>query len=298
MKHLHIICKATPTIFNEAIRAISREFKDAGWRITYDPAFKQDDEREYSKDVNLVIKAQRKYTPDHLPKSAINILFQSEQFSKLRQFDSLPYVEGWDVILDVFSDNLRRMEGKVPAEKIRYLPIGYSDAYRWEGADGRTIPDELCDWDVYFFGAGTKYRRKIWKKIIEPIAPRSRFAISDHNNEKYHNITHSKINVFIDGWGDGYLLPMMHCMQIIANRKWLLVITENTNQLTGPFEKYLHFDMVHPIDATEWISNFLGSGSEKSRHSAADKCYGDIRLRRRFSTYLRLALSGVIDLDE
>jgi len=293
MKHLHIICKATPNIFSEAVHAISDIFLGNGWRVTYDPAFEVEDQRPYSKDVNLVIKAQRKYTPDHLPEGAINILFQSEQFSKLRQFESMPYSENWDLILDVFYDNIERVNGCVPVGKIQYLPIGFHSAYQWPGRHGHPVPDNRSVYDVYFFGASTTYRRKIWKEVIEPVTKLARFARSDIGAEKYTNITHSKVNIFISGW-EPYLLPMMHCMQILANQKYLLAIGEDSDQLTCPFHNLKHFDFVKPNEARSYLEMVLKN--EEYRRKAASISYEDIRENHTFKKYLKEALSGVVDL--
>lgn len=292
MKHLHIICKATPSIFSEAIGAISKIFENSGWRVTYDPAFKVEDQEPYSQDANLVIKAQREYKPDHLPKSAVNILFQSEQFSKLRQFNSLPYSEKWDCILDVFEDNVRRVVNDDLVSRLRYLPIGFHPAYQWQETRGRPILDHDASFDVYFFGARTRHRSEIWKNIIKKVTPVVRFAASDHNNDKYRRITHSKVNVFINGW-EPYLLPMMHCMQILANRKYLLVIGD-PDQNTWPYENMKHFDIVKPSEAEGYLQMVLRH--PEPRLKLADIAYEDILANHTFQKYLTLALKGIINL--
>jgi hypothetical protein len=293
MKHLHIICKATPSIFSEAITAICQIFKESGWRTTFDPSFKMEDQRKYSEDVNLVVKAQRQYPPDHLPEEAVNILFQTEQFSKLREFDSMPYTENWDLILDVFSDNVRRVANQVEPGKIKYFPIGYHEAYQWKETKGRAIKDNECINDIYFFGARTPYRRDLWDQIVTPIGGRSRFAFQDRHNEKYKYITHSKINLFIDGW-DPYLLPMMHCMQILANQKTCVAITDNVDQRVRPYVKGLHFIMVKPKDAKERIRQLLFN--EMTRMRFAEEMFERIQEENRFSQYLKEAVSDHITL--
>lgn len=288
MKHMHVICKATPSIFTEAITALCSIFTEAGWRVTFDPAFKIEDRRKYSNNVNIVFKAQRDYTPDHLPKEAVNILFQTEQFSKLKQFNSMPYNENWDLILDVFQDNIRRVRDQIKVGKIQYLPIGYDEAYQWKETKGVAIRDSACINDLYFFGAKTKYRRGIWNEIVKPLGVRSLFAYDHQHNDKYKNITHSKINLFIDGW-DPYLLPMMHCMQILANQKICVAITENIKQKTFPYIDGVHFIMVKPKDAKKVIQYLLKN--EATRMRLAEDMFERIQENNTFSLYLKRALA-------
>lgn len=296
MRHIHILCVATETIYTEVITAFTQYFESKKrryghqeFKVTYQYAFQREPHKElFSDDINIVMKAQRFFNPKMLPKKSLKILFQSEQFEKLREFESMPYVENWDLILDVFQDNVDRVS-KIAIPKVRFFPIGYSTpAYDMQTHEGGFLEDQHCKLDCYFFGARTKSRVKLWNKCIKPIAPNSRLANQDIGFDKYQNIIHSKINIFMPAW-EPYLIPTMHLMQVLANRKFLLVVSD-TPQDCFPYMTNRHFVIVpsHSFkDAAKWMLE-----EEQFRKTFTDVMYRDITTKHRFNDYLDKALKG------
>lgn len=284
MRHAHILCIATESIFTELILALKSYLRSQDFEVTYECAFKRPPQKPYSKDMNIVLKAQRPFDPDELPNWSCKVLFQSEQYAKLRHFNSMPYSKRWDLILDVFNNNVLRMKGQTFAEH-RFFPIGYHEEYHINAhANG---PSKL---NCYFFGARTKSRVKFWNEIIKPIAPNSRFANTDIGFNKYVCIVNSKINLFIPGW-EPYLFPTMHAMQVLANQKFLLVISD-TPQDYSPYQIGFHFALTNKKDAPRMIKKFLND--ENARHRLEDKMFADIKTKHRFVDYANEAFKGFI----
>ncbi len=284
--HIHILCIASAYIFTETIETLQAIFESWGYFVTTEYAFKKHPhKRLFSKYANIVFKAQRKFDMSILPERSTKILFQTEQFSKLRQFDSLPYKEPWDLILDVFSSNVRRFP-KTPRHQ--YLPIGYHSNY------GTMIDTIKENQDVYFFGAGTKSRRELWRIIVREHLT-SRFANTDLRLTKMTNIYNSKVNLFMSAW-EPYFLPMMHCIQILARGKFLLVVTENPDQDYSPFKEGLHFVAVREKDAMNSIEFWVRR--DNLRKHFAQKAYKSLITNHPFEKYLKEAMRRYIDVPD
>lgn len=288
MAHIHILCIASEHIYTEIITIFQAYFRVKGHFVSYEYAFKKEPEQPFSEDVNIIIKAQRHFDPKTLPRGSQKILFQSEQYDKLRQFDSMPYSKPWDLILDVFKDNVDRMH-KVSKGRTRFLPIGYHDIYNLNRTR-KPILDHHCELECYFFGARTKWRTAWWNENVKPISPRSRFANTDLGGKKYHNIIHSRVNLFIPGW-EPYLLPTMHMMQVIANKKILLVVSD-TQQNFSPYIEGFHFALTDTKSAQEMIKKLIHGRDFRYRFES--KMFDDITTNHKFENYLDVALEGFV----
>jgi hypothetical protein len=283
MRHAHLICKASPHIFTEVIEAFKIEFINNGWKFTYENAFKRDEKMPFSDRLNIVIKAQREFSPDRLPEGSFKVLFQSEQFSKLRQFNSTPHAENWDLILDVFRSNAGHFDE--PLDNTIFFPIGYHKAYTWENYSKKIFDrPAVFDMDCYSFGARTSYRMDIWRECVSPLSNNIRFGNTDLETLKYYYIMASKVNLFIDGWSP-YQLPMMHCMQVLANGKMLIVITEDIHRDYSPYQSGQHFIQAHPSVAKKVIKKFLDD--EDMREEFAEKMFDNIIKYHKFSHYMK-----------
>ncbi len=287
MKHIHILCIASPHIFEEFIVVLSDCFTKRGHRVTIENAFKKDPELPYSKDINIIMKAQRLFHPSKLPRKAFNILMQTEQFSKLRQFSSKPHSEPWDLILDLFKSNIEEIRNEITCP-VEFLPIGYHKGFA--SPQDNEVKKEI---DCYFFGARTKYRQRIWRECVLPVSSNSIFDNQILGEEKHERIRKSKINIFIDGWTP-YYLPMLHCMQILANGEFLLVITENMHQDFSPHLPWEHFFAVPPNRAKEEIKRFLGK--DEFRYRFSKKSFEDLKMYYKMEDILFSILERYIDV--
>ena len=288
MAHVHILCIATESIFTEVITILKSYFKAKGNKVTYEYAFKIEPKMNYSQDINIVIKAQRHFDPAVLPRGSQKILFQSEQYAKLRKFESMPYSKPWDLILDVFKDNVERMH-KVSKGRTRFLPIGYHDVYNLNRRK-KAVQQHDCIWECYFFGAKTKERLKFWDEKVLPVARNSRFANTDHDDKKYENIIHSRVNLFIPGW-EPYFVPTMHIMQVLANKKFLLVVSD-TPQDFAPYQSGFHFALTNAESASDMIHKLIRDVEFRERFE--DKMFNNIVHQHRFDDYLDQTLEGFI----
>jgi hypothetical protein len=280
-KHVHILSVASPNIFDETISAIHSVLEDWDYRVTYENAFKIKPAKPFSQYANIIFRAQRHFDMAWLPPRSKKILFQTEQYSKLRKFGTLPYSDPWDLILDVFKHNVERF---AMCEVIRYMPIGYHRSFGY-GVDAALRPEIA---DVYFFGAGTRYRRETWGRLHLPY---SQFANRDFGITKEEKIYSSKVNIFISAW-EPYFLPMMHCMQIIGKGKFLLAIINDTKQDFSPFKEGLHFVAVERKRSKEALNFWLKKDS--LRNHFAKKAYNSISSDHLFENYLEKALKGCI----
>lgn len=291
MKHVHIMCIASDHIYTEVIDAMTSYFIRRGYRVTQQYPFKIEPNKElFSHDINIVIKAQRFFNPKQLPKSSLKILFQSEQFEKLRQFESMPHFESWDLILDVFQDNVLRI-AKVAIPTVRFFPIGYDKAY--DANPYKTfLHDERCNLDCYFFGARTNHRVHLWNKYVLAVVANARLANQDIGPVKYSNIIHSKINIFMSAW-EPYFVPTMHIMQILANRKFLIVVSE-TPQDYYPYKNNKHFMVIKPSELKDVIKTGLKSPLLREIF-VEQKMWPDLINNHRFEDYFQEALKGFIE---
>lgn len=288
MAHVHLLCIASEHIYTEVIFAFRRYFEEKGHLFTYEFAFKVEPKVQFSDDVNIVIKAQRKFSPDKLPKKSLKILFQSEQYSKLRAFDSMAFSENWDLILDVFQDNVERAQFASPAT-VRFFPIGYHRAYRRHPYSIWVTEDQL-GMDCYFFGARTNYRTTFWNKHVKPYVDNCRLANQDFGEEKYKYIVHSRINLFIPAT-EPYYLPTMHIMQIIANKKFLIVVSD-TPQDFAPYQPGLHFALTTTKEARHLIKAFLDYPEDRKRFQ--EQCFQSLTEVHSFDNYLDQGLNGFL----
>ena len=287
MKHVHILCIATETIYTEVINSFKSYFRSMGYFVSYECAFKTEPKVPYSEDINIVIKAQRHFDPNTLPKESIKILFQSEQYEKLREFNSMPYSKKWDLILDVFKNNVD-LSYKKSFGKIEFFPIGYDSEYQL--LDDCEFQGIKSKYNAYFFGARTKYRVGLWNKHVNGKIHSVRFANQDHDFTKYANIIKSKVNIFIPGW-EPYYLPTMHIMQILANRKFLLVVSD-TPQDFYPYESGRHFALTSSTEFGSMLQRFIID--ERFRDAFERTMYDDIIANHKFSDYLDEALTGYL----
>lgn len=288
MRHVHILCIATESIFTETINIFKSYFRSLGFHVTYEYAFRVRHKMGFSKDINIVIKAQRHFEPDDLPKESLKILFQTEQYAKLRQFSSLPHQKNWDLILDVFQDNVERTEAASPAV-VKFFPIGYDSEYQF--------PDQVISFtnrelpqDVYFFGARSKYRIELWNRHVKDTIYKARFANTDYEITKYMNILRTKVNVFMPAW-EPYFLPTMHIMQVLANGKFLLVVSD-TSQDFEPYQAGRHFAVTTSEEFRYSLEKYVTK--ESFRMSFEQKMYKNITTNHKFSDYLDEALKGYI----
>jgi len=289
-KHIHLICVASEHIFTEVINSFHKYFCDKGHKFTYEYAFKTTPVKKFSQDMNIVIKAQREFDPKILPSQSTKVLFQSEQFSHLRKFDSTPHSEPWDLVLEIFPNQFDvEMDANTPV--IRYFPVGYEIFYNMQTKGVGFVEDRNCIFDCYFFGAKTKYRVNLWHDSVLPIAPNSRFANTDIGPDKYHNIIYSKVNIFIPAW-EPYYFSNMRVMQILANRKYLLVVSD-TPQDFIPYPNVKHFQVVRSIELRNFLKRLL-KNPESRKQFVEEVMWPDLIANHKFSDHLDKALENFL----
>jgi len=186
--------------------------------------------------------------------------------------------------MDVFQDNVQRFS----QDNVKFFPIGYNMGYHYNPVKDH-IPDGKCDQDCYMFGARTKYRQQIWRDVIEPTTKSSVFGNDHHQHKKYDNILFSKVNLFIPAW-EPYLIPTMHLMQILANKKFTLVVSDTEQDFT-PYQNGLHFMVCKSRELKDHLKWYLEH--EDFRHVFAKYSFEDIYKNHRFTEYLATILKDV-----